>query len=79
MSDILKKYSMAGINRPGGGGRMSTMTGPPAGAMTGGAHGVYNNSKKSSGGFSGGGQGPTLSDWDLVQQLMASLSSTGKP
>ena len=83
MSDILKKYAMGGVNRPNSGGRMTTMSGPPAGAMTGGAHGVYNGAKKSSGGNSGGnnggGQGPSLSDWDLVQQLMASLSSTGKP
>ena len=49
MSDILKKYSTGGINRPSGGSRMTTMSGPPAGAMTGGAHGTYNEAKKNSG------------------------------
>ena len=81
MSDILKKYSTGGINRPSGGSRMTTMSGPPAGAMTGGAHGTYNEAKKNSGGFSGGGtNSPSLSEFDLAVQLMMGLASTkGKP
>ena len=78
MSDILKKYSIGGINRPSGGSRMTTMSGPPAGVMEGGAHGINNGAKKSNGGFSGGGtNSPSLSEFDLAVQLMMGLASTG--
>lgn len=78
MSDILKKYSMGGINRPNSGGRMTTMSGPPAGVMEMGAHGTNNGAKKNSGGFSGGGtNSPSLSEFDLAVQLMMGLASTG--
>ena len=78
MSSILEKYAMGGVNRPGGDRRMTTMSGPPKGAMTGGAHGVYNNTKKNNGGFSGGGtNSPSLSEFDLAVQLMMGLASTG--
>ncbi len=69
---------MAGINRPGGSNRMTTMSGPPAGVMEMGAHGTNNGAKKNNGGFSGGGtNSPSLSEFDLAVQLMMGLASTG--
>ena len=80
MNSILEMYARGGVNRPSGGRRMTTMSGPPAGVMEGGAHGINNGAKKSSGGFSGGGtNSPSLSEFDLAVQLMMGLSSTGKP
>mgnify|MGYP001247773236 CR=1 FL=1 len=80
MSSILEMYARGGVNRPSGGRRMTTMSGPPAGVMGRGAHAINNEAKKNSGGFNGGGVNrPSLSDFSLAQQLMAGLASTDGP